>query len=307
MDPNAVRIANQRLWAAHPELAGRQLTNDPTDAALRAEWRRHYQDATAASAPPPKAKPAPAPPPPPPVAACPATPKAVKTDDCAAIKNHVQEGDILLRGERGDEESEFIAKISKCAYSHAGIVAKDATGKLVVVDAYPGRGPKNKNAVATSSVDDFFCGHKATQGIVARPKDCDAARKAATWALDQTKDPDYVFDLFDPWNNDPKRVYCADFVYQSYQNAGVDLVPAKMDFLSPANKTNTLAAARSFNPKARILTDSKLETELLKMTGGSSDYITPCQVADSPMNDRAVEFDTAGKGSGASGGKKLKN
>ena len=44
MDPKAVRLANQQLWAAHPELAGRQLTDDPADAALRAEWSRYYKD-----------------------------------------------------------------------------------------------------------------------------------------------------------------------------------------------------------------------------------------------------------------------
>src|ERR1022692_3553166 len=84
----------------------------------------------------------------------------------------------------------------------------------------------------------FFCGHGATQGLVTRPKDDKAAKKAAQWAYDQSKDPDYTFDLFDPWNSDPKRLYCADFVYQSYQNAGTDLVPDKMDFFSPANKQN---------------------------------------------------------------------
>jgi hypothetical protein len=33
-------------------------------------------------------------------------------------------------------------------------------------------------------------------------------------------------------------------VYQSYQNAGVDLVPDKMDFLSDANRENTLSVVK---------------------------------------------------------------
>lgn len=308
MDPYAVRIANERLWASHPELGRRQLTSDSADAGLRAEWMRYYKDASSASAPPPVATPtrAPSPPPAPLVVACPSAPAPITTRGCKEIKNHVQEGDIVLRGERGDDESEFIAKVSKCEYSHAGIVARNDKGELVVVDAYPGRGPEgdeNKNAVAANSLDTFFCDHGATQGIVARPKDCTAAQKAAQWAYEQTRDPDYDFDLFDPWNKDPKTLYCADFVYQSYQNAGIDLVPDKMDFLSPPNKSDTLAAVRDFKWKAKLAPDAKLEKELLKMTGGSSDYITPCQVGKNSHTDTIVNFETA-KPSGSSGGKK---
>jgi hypothetical protein len=308
MDRHAVQLANERLWAAHPELGRRQLTDDPADKSLRAEWSRYYADASTVAAPPPAVSPAPAPPPPAAavVATCPAAPAPITTGDCKEIKNHVQEGDIVLRGERGDDESEFIAKVSKCKFSHAGIVARNDKGELVVVDAYPGRGPKgdeNKKAVAANSVDSFFCGHGATQGMVARPKDCTTAQKAAKWAYDQTKDPDYEFDLFDPWNKDPKSLYCADFVYQSYQNAGVDLVPDKMDFLSPANRADTLSAARDFKWKAKFASDRKLQNELLKMTGGSSDYITPCQVGSNSHTDTIVNFDTSTP-SGASGGKK---
>jgi hypothetical protein len=305
MDANAVHIANQRLWAAHPELGGRQLSTDAVDASLRAEWMRYYRQAATARAPPPAAVPSPATPPPPApvVALCPLAPAATKLDNCEDIKNHVQEGDIVLRGEQGDNESEFIAKISRCNFSHAGIVARNDKGELVVVDAYPGRGSGNKNAVAAHSVDDFFCGHNATQGLVARPKDCAKAKQAAQWAMEQTKDPDYTFDLFDPWNNDPKRLYCADFVYQSYQSAGLDLVPDKMDFLNPANKSNTLAQVHSFKPETRLLSDAKLEKELLKKTNGSSEYITPCQVANNPNTDTVVDFNAA-KPSSASGGKK---
>jgi len=185
-------------------------------------------------------------------------------------------------------------------------VARDDKGQLVVVDAFPGRGPGNKNAVQAISVDSFFCDKQygATHGIVARPKDCVAAKKAAKWAMDQTKDPDYVFDLFDPWNSDPKRLYCADFVYQSYQNAGVDLVPAKMDFLSPDNKENTISAAREFKGGwAKLATDSMIEKELLKRGGGSSEYITPCQVGQNTKTDTILNFDTASP-PGPAGGKK---
>lgn len=308
MDKNAVRIANQRLWSAHPELANRQLTNDPADADLRTEWAKYYKDAANAIAPSPAVVPAPAPalpPPPPPVVACvspPPTPVAVT--DCKDVKNQVQEGDIVLRGEQGDAESEFISKVSDCNYSHAGIVARNDNGELVVVDAYPGRGPANANAVEANSVDSFFCDHGATQGLVARPKDCDASKKAAKWALEQTKDPDYTFDLWDPWNKNPKRLYCADFVYQSYQNGGVDLVPDKIDFLSPTNKQKTLDAVRGFDWKAKLASDKKLEKELLSRTDGSSEYITPCQVAVNAQTDTVSTFDQPKASGPGDGGKK---
>jgi hypothetical protein len=296
MDKNAVRIANQRLWNAHPELGGRSLSTEPADTNLRAEWNRYYQNAVATTAPPPKAKPSPAKIPTPAsiIVPCPLAPAAITTTNCADNKNHVQEGDVVLRGERGDSESEFISKISKCNYSHAGIVAKNDKGELVVVDAYPGR----TSAVGANSVDDFFCGHGATQGLAVRPKDCLASKKAAQWAMEQTKEPDYVFDIWDPWNNDPKRLYCADFVYQSYQNAGVDLVPDKMDFLSDANRENTLSVVKESEQykslplyKRSLATDQKIADDLLKKAGGSSEYITPCQVANNPNMTKIVTFD----------------
>ncbi|MET0649850.1 MAG: YiiX/YebB-like N1pC/P60 family cysteine hydrolase, partial [Pyrinomonadaceae bacterium] len=311
LDPNAVRLANQQLWKAHPELKGRALTTDPADAALRAEWHQYYKAATTASAPPPTTKPAtPVLPPPstPVVNSCPVAPAPITINDCNEIEKHVQEGDIVLRGNDNDEESAFLSKLSGCKFSHAGVVARNAQGDLVVVDAYPGRGAKksegggNTSAIGEQSVKSFFCDHDATQGLVARPRDSAAAKKAAQWAYDQIKDPDYTFDLFDAWNKDPKRLYCADFVHQSYQNAGVDLVPAKMDFLSPANKKNTLQAVRDLKPTTRALSDSKLESELLKKSNGS-EYITPCQVAQNAQTDKVVDF-APKKGSGSGGGKK---
>ncbi len=55
----AVNQANRRLWAAHPELAGRALTRDPADAELRREWMRYYREATQPQAPAVAAAPAP--------------------------------------------------------------------------------------------------------------------------------------------------------------------------------------------------------------------------------------------------------
>lgn len=54
LDPAAVRAANEKLWADHPELGGRQLTMAPDDAAYREAWIAAYAEASGgpAAAPP---------------------------------------------------------------------------------------------------------------------------------------------------------------------------------------------------------------------------------------------------------------
>lgn len=300
LDRATVSAANEALWKAHPELGGRQLTTGSPDAALRHEWMQAYEAEVTKKPPPPAAVPAPAVPPAPaaPVVACgaaPPPPPPVNVGDCKAVKLQVQEGDIVLRGQRGDNESEFIGKVSGCDYSHAGIVARDESGDLVVVDAYPGRGPvehtkktnvrTNTDAVEAHPVDEFFCGntdHRPTHGLVARPKDSAKAQQAAQWAIDQTSNPEYRFNLWNPWDKSPKQVYCSDFVYQCFQNAGLDIVPDKTDFLDATHRATTLAEARKMDFLAMLATDEAIETDLRRRTGGSSEYITPCQVAVNP-------------------------
>ncbi len=45
LSPEAVQEANERLWAANPELARRQLTMGPDDYEYRREWMRYYNEA----------------------------------------------------------------------------------------------------------------------------------------------------------------------------------------------------------------------------------------------------------------------
>jgi hypothetical protein len=311
MNSDATQLANQRLWKAHPELKGRQIGIGSEDASLRAEWVHYYKDATKFSAPTPAVAPTPATPPPPRppvITSCTGAGASVFTADYTKIKDHVQEGDIVLRGERGHRESDFLAKAGKCDYSHAGIVVKNDEGELVVVDAFPSRGLNGKydNAVQAISVDCFFgpdkydathglvTQYEATHGMVTRPKDCVAAEKAAEWAMEQTKDPDYVFSLFDPWNENPKKVYCADFVHQAYQNAGVELVKTKMDFLGEENKANTIAAGREFlGESAKDSWDITIEAKMYLMARGTTEYITPCQVGTGSDNSTVLTFDSA--------------
>lgn len=297
LDPKAVRAADEKLWAAHPELGGRRLTGSEGDSKYRAAWNRFYKEESEKKPPAAKEKPKPAPPPPEPdpVGTC-APPKKKTVKKCKDVSPEVKEGDVVLRSTPGDD-SDLIRSVAKCGYSHAGIVAKDSKGDLVVVDAYPGR---TNGDVKTETVDEFFCGHGTMKGIVARPKDCDTGEKAAQWAMEQTKETDYTFDLFNPWNGDPKQLYCSDFVYQSYGAAGATIVPDKMDFLAKDNKENTLDTLREFVKKnykedskearaARWAPDFIFE-RIVKSQFGGSEYITPCQVAFNDSMDTAVEY-----------------
>ncbi len=314
LDPNAVRIANEQLWKAYPELKRRQLTVKPEEAEYRRAWWKYYSEAAAKKPPEPEKKPSAKPPhalpagPPGTVAKCPPAPTKRKATDCADVKNHVKEGDIVLRSTPGTD-SDLIRQAGRCDYSHAGIVSRNAAGDLVVVDAYPDR---TGGAVKEEPIDDFFCKHGTSKGLLARPKDPKLGEKAAKWAMEQTKDPAYQFDIFNPWNRDPKQLYCSDFVYQSYQNAGVELVDKKMDFLSSANKENTLEAMRTYMKKegdceekmaAKWASDETLENELKKRAGGS-EYITPCQVAMNANMDTAVDFEPSSEGQSGGDAKK---
>jgi hypothetical protein len=320
LDPAAVKVANERLWAAHPELKRRALTSAPSDYAYRKEWQQHYQAASQKKPPPPPVTPRPVAPRGPSgmgqgpaggsggstggptvrasasVVVCSAP---LTVTDCKDMKNHLQEGDIVLRSTPGDD-SDLIRKAGHCDYSHAGIVTKNSAGNLVVVDAYPRAG----SAVAEESVDSFFCNHGAMKGLAARPKDPAVAQKAAQWAQSQTKVGGYQFQLLDPWNQDPKRLYCSDFVHQSFQNAGLELVPTKLDLMSPANKKNTIDALRDFKGgTAKFAGDSAIEQEIRK-SAPSFEYITPCQVAMNAHTTTAVVFDPKAKGAGGGGGSK---
>lgn len=87
LDSAAVAAANSAVWAAHPELARRQLTSAPADAALRQEWSQAYNVELAKKPPPPVVAPvaAVAPVAVVPVMACGAAPVPVKVSDCKDI------------------------------------------------------------------------------------------------------------------------------------------------------------------------------------------------------------------------------
>lgn len=211
-----------------------------------------------------------------------------ENEDCKSLAKQAQEGDVVLRSTPGSD-SDLIRKLGKCDYSHAGIVTKNAAGDLVVVDAMPRAG----GAVQEESLEDFFC-HKdhgpPDKGMIARPNDSNVGAKASQWAQGQTNDPAYKFDIFSDFHTSPKDVYCSDFVHQAFQNAGVDLVPSPVDFMSPANKANTLDGIRDFKgPHTHLISDSKLEGEIKKQIS-NFEYITPCQVANNPHMTQVASF-----------------
>lgn len=57
LDPHSVRIANEKLWAAYPELKGRALSAGSEDAKFRDVWNAFYRTAYLAEAPTPSITP----------------------------------------------------------------------------------------------------------------------------------------------------------------------------------------------------------------------------------------------------------
>jgi len=225
--------------------------------------------------------------------------KCSVVNDPKKMKDCVQEGDIVLRQKKGDTESDLIANLSKDDYSHAGIVTRNQNGDLVVVDAYPGRGTDNSNAVGEISVEEFFNAEHATSGGVFRYENPEVAKKAAEWAMQQTQSPDYTFDIYDPWNENPKNVYCSDFVSQAFENAGVTLVEEKIDFLSDANRANTAAAFRKFKPLLTLKSDDRVISLVKEKTGMTSgEFIAPGQLAKAKGVKQVTKFDPKSKGCG---------
>lgn len=217
---------------------------------------------------------------------------AAPSEKCKELAKQAKEGDIVARSTPGSD-SDLIRKLGRCEYSHAGIVTKNSAGELVVTDAMPREGG-GKGAVGNEeTVEDFFC-HKdhgpPDKGTIARPNDPAISKKAADWAQQQTSDPAYKFDIFSDFRNSSKDVYCSDFVHQAFQNAGLDTVPAPIDFMSSANKQNTIDGIRDFKNLPKILaSDSKLEGEIKKQVS-NFEYITPCQVTDNPHVTKVGSF-----------------
>lgn len=230
-------------------------------------------------------------------------PVVVPPNPCKELAKQAQEGDVVMRSTPGDD-SNLIRKLGNCEFSHSGIVTKNAAGKLVVVDAYPGRGPDNKKAVGEESVEDFFCSQRhdpapPDKGQISRPKDPAVAKKAADWARDQIKNPDYKFNIFSDWKANGNDLYCSDFVHRAFQNAGEELVPSKMDFLSSANKKNTIDGVRDFaktgamggkaKAGAYVTSDAALEKKIRSQIA-TSEYITPCQVGNNASMTKVGGF-----------------
>lgn len=136
----------------------------------------------------------------------------VKFDMIPVVEGGFQPGDIVMRGNslvttaesglvttvyEGLAHSEW--QIRKSAVSHAGIVVKDASGEMRVIQMISGETPKELEHLLTSrqkklgatflhndSLDAFFNSKKNpfTQATVMRPQDPAMAERAAKTALD---------------------------------------------------------------------------------------------------------------------------
>jgi len=111
--PTPTQQANERLWAAHPELSGRALTSTTADAELRREWMRYYHEASEPSSPPdPEYTPAVTPkssfPPAPPSSVTPCVSEEKCKDESGRICRCCNMSKITLYVQKGDSPSEII-------------------------------------------------------------------------------------------------------------------------------------------------------------------------------------------------------
>ena len=229
-----------------------------------------------------------------PIQQCPLA-SCTEVNDCQKIGENLKEGDLVFRSDRHSHVSELIREITGCHYSHVGIVAKDTDGNLVIVDADEKRGKNedgssnNSQAVAAITVEKFFCESRATQGLVVRPKNNKASQKAAKWAMEQTKNKEYKYDIWDPWASNKKTVYCSDLVYQAFKNIGINLSRRKLRLFTKKRIQQELTAIRKYSSSktfnvgdkeslAFFLDDEELEKIMRKKTHNKTTYINPCDL-----------------------------
>ncbi len=189
----------------------------------------------------------------------------------------IQEGDILLF--RGNSvSSPAIARIgvAPSIYSHAGIIAKDTSGQLQVVESIVQKG------ILTRSLEDAL-NENTPRMLVLRHKNPDFALKAAEKAWGKYAETlngtavEYRFSMIlDPSREDFGQLFfCSEFVYWAYLEAAVEL---EADFNTDKILSPLRASTQNFRGKIGIEADITLAPgdfvfqEDLEILAESKDY-----------------------------------
>ena len=135
----------------------------------------------------------------------------------------LQVGDVVFRRCTGLTSRVVMMSDREGIFSHTGIVA-DSAGQLMVVHAVPGESERRDepDRVKMEPLGRFFSSRQAVAAGVARPKDAEAGRRAAEYALRRYREGTLFDHDFD--DNDTTRLYCTQLVTLAYRQAGVRLV-----------------------------------------------------------------------------------
>ena len=142
--------------------------------------------------------------------------------------NSFQTGDIIFRRGLGPASDFIVSADRGSLFSHVGLIYK-AQEEIFVIHILPSEVHSNEEHDAKiESIDDFLSQSSAV--AIYRLKISNGEPKNATdVALDYVDSNigfDFNFDLATK-----NKMYCTEFVWNSYLNAGVDLVNGKFDEL----------------------------------------------------------------------------
>lgn len=123
----------------------------------------------------------------------------------------LREGDIVFQGNAGPQ-SDAVRAATDSPFTHCGLVFSE-DGRLMVMEAI--------QPVQVTSLERFI--NRSLPGSfhakrLKRPVDPAALAKGRAWASKQAGLP---YDVHFRW--DDSRLYCSEFVWKAYENAGVKL------------------------------------------------------------------------------------
>lgn len=144
----------------------------------------------------------------------------------------LQTGDIVFRKGISLVSRMVLAADGSSPYSHTGIVVKKGDS-LFVVHSVPAESKEEKDVVKTEPLNEFLLKDRAEAAAVYRLKVAlpeASKKKILQFVLYHSKNMTPFDDSFDLKDDD--KLYCTEFVWKAYLQAGIDLIDSKFDNLN---------------------------------------------------------------------------
>jgi len=141
-----------------------------------------------------------------------------------------QQGDLIFRKGMGVKSQAVLYADSLGAYSHAGLVVfKDSIFQVIHITPDEREKGEEADKIKIEPISVFWRGDRAEHGAVYRLKDsslCEAAVLQALRLLQKEVLFDHNYQL-----SDTTEMYCTEFVWYAYQQAGKDISNGKRSIL----------------------------------------------------------------------------